>query len=624
MKQYLSVLKETLICGGLLIVGFLIPNTTIQNSVFALAIAIGGYHQTVEGVTDTIKNKRLNVELLMILSAIGASLIGNFAEGAILIFIFSLSGSLEDLTLDKSQREIRSLMELQPTDATKVLEDGSMETVAIDDLNVGDLILVRVGETVALDGVIIQGSTSIEEASITGEPIPASKEIGDNVYGGTLNVSHPITIEVTHKADDILIQKIIRMVEEAESHSSNTSQFIDKIEDYYARIVLIVVALVIIIPWIIFKENFNDAFYRGMVLLVVASPCALIASVTPATLSAISNGAKKGILVKGGLYFENLMDTKAIAFDKTGTLTQGQPKLTDFYLKDGNNDSIAIIVGLEEHSSHPLAKAVVDGLRSQYNEHASRKITLSNIEEKAGFGVEGTVDGVHYKVGKLEYMTTQDSIINQEAAIMVQRGDTLVYIQKDDEIIGVMGLVDIIREDAKELISWLNSQKIETIMITGDTEETAQIIANQLGITRIIARCLPEQKAEIVQDLKKEYTHVMMVGDGINDAPALANASIGVAMSSGTDIAIETADIILVKDSLLNLQYAIELSRKLRTIIKQNIIFAMAVIFVLVTANFMNIVNLPLGVVGHEGSTILVILNSIRLLKPLNIKEDSI
>lgn len=423
MKKTLWSLKETLICGVLLVTGLVINNQW-SDAIYILAIIIGGYNQTKEGIMDTLENKHLNVELLMILSAIGACLIGNALEGAILIFIFSLSGALEELTLDRSQREIQSLMALQPTEATRLKDNGSTEVVAVEDLKIGDKLIVAVGDTIPTDAIIYNGKSSLEEAAITGEALPVEKTVGDAVFGGTMNVTHPLTLEVNSEPGDTLIQKIVRMVEEAQNFPSKTARFIDTLEDYYARVVLVVVFLVILIPILFMGESFDASFYRGMVLLVVASPCALIASVTPATLSAISNGAKRGILVKGGIHFENMMDTKAVAFDKTGTLTQGVPELTDLLILSDEKEVAMAVVAIEQYSSHPLANAIVSGLFKKYE--LDEYPVADNIEEQAGFGISGIYQGSHYKIGKLEYMEDDDQSIVDQALLWSQKGASIV------------------------------------------------------------------------------------------------------------------------------------------------------------------------------------------------------
>ena len=610
LKEYWSTFRATILSGLLMIVG----HFTNQPFLLILAIIVGGFEETIEGLRDSFENKHFNVELLMILSAIGASLIGHYMEGAVLIFIFSLSGALEELTLDRSKREIRSLMELQPTEANKLLPNGQTKLVDVNELEIGDKVIVAVGETIPIDAIIVQGTSSIEEAAITGESLPVEKTNGDSVYGGTLNISSPITIEVNSEISETLIQKIVKMVDDAQNYPSKTARFIDNLEDQYARAVLIGVALVIIIPIVFLKEDFQSAFYRGMILLVVASPCALVASVTPATLSAISNGAKRGILVKGGVHFENMMDAKAVAFDKTGTLTRGVPELTDFYFNIEDEKEVAkAVVAIEQHSTHPLANAITGGLYKAFS--LDHMPLAEKVEEVAGYGVVGTYHDISYRVGKREHLDVLDDSLVEKAHQWAAEGKSIVYIQQGDKHVGVMGLIDVLRDDTKEVIKWLNDNDIATIMITGDNQETAENIGNSIGVQRILAQTLPDEKANIIRNLEEEFGTVVMVGDGINDAPALANASIGIAMGGGTDIAMEAADIILVQNDMSSVKYAIELSRRLRKIVMQNIIFSFSVIVLLITATFFDKIRLPIGVVGHEGSTILVILNSLRLLK---------
>lgn len=606
MKNTLWKMKDTIACGILLVVG------TVLNSplVLILAIIIGGFEQTKEGLIDTFENKHLNVELLMILSALGACLIGFYQEGAVLIFIFSLSGSLESFTLDQSQKEIRALMALTPTTALKVQKDGSTLEVLVDTLDIGDRIMVPTGGIIPIDATILEGHSSIEEAAITGESMPVEKGVGASVFGGTLNISNPLILNVSSDSSNTLIQKIVKMVEDAQQYPSKTALFIDRLEDSYARVILVAVFLAIVIPIAFMNQSFQDSFYKAMILLVVASPCALIASVTPATLSAISNAAKKGVLVRGGIHFEKMMDVSAVAFDKTGTLTHGLPSLTDLIM-DESKDVLATL-SLETFSSHPLADAIVRGIKQRYPD--ATMPSASDVQEIAGHGVVGRVGGSLYRVGSLKHMTASNNPLIEQAQELAAHGKSIVYIQKDDAVIGLMALVDVVREDAIELVAWLHKQNIQTIMITGDNEETANHIAKQIGIDRVIASCLPDEKANLVKALEEEYGTVVMMGDGINDAPALANASIGIAMGGGTDVAIEAADIILVKDDISNLRFTIELSKKLKTIIIQNISFSFIVISLLVASNFLSLVTLPLGVIGHEGSTILVILNSLRLL----------
>ena len=615
MKTFVKTFASTILCGVLTLVGSMMN----QPLIIILAIIIGGYAQTKEGILDTLEHKSLNVELLMIFSAIGACIIGHYSEGAILIFIFSLSGALEEMTLDRSKRDIQKLMELQPTEATRIHEDGTTEVVNVETLKMGDRFIVAVGGVVPTDGVIVDGASSLEEAAITGEPLPKEKSIGDDVYGGTLNMSQSIIVEVNAELSETLLNQIVRMVEESQKYPSTTARFIDKFEDSFAKLVVIGVILAYLVQVFLLKVPSEAAFYKAMVLLVVASPCALVASATPATLAAVSNGAKRGILVKGGIHFENLMDVKAFVFDKTGTLTEGQPKLVKYGITEDEQKISAAVVALEQRSSHPLAQAIVTGLRQRHPEMTVME--PSEVEEIAGFGIEGRVNGAYYKIGKRDYMVADPSQLMDEAIAYADEGQSLVYVEKDGVVVAYLGLIDVVREGAIQTIAWMNEHNIETIMITGDHQATAEKIGQSLGIKHIIAQALPQDKAKHVQTLKETYGSIAMVGDGINDAPALAEANIGVAMGSGTAIAMEASDVILVKSDLKSLPYAITLSRKLRRVVTQNIVFSMSVIIALVIANFANHVPLPLGVLGHEGSTILVILNGLRLLRPVHLDK---
>ncbi|GBU11198.1 Cd2+/Zn2+-exporting ATPase [Erysipelotrichaceae bacterium] len=611
-------LIATILSGFLIFLGLFLQTTTnfsaVSPYIFVSSFIIGGYSQAVDGIKSTIKEHKLNVELLMVLAAIGASIIGFWLEGAILIFIFSLSGALENYTSNKSKQEIYKLMELQPTSAKRLNADGSFEYIDPNLLQIGDVIIAPSGQAISTDGIVIAGASNVNEAAITGEPLPVNKAIGDEVYGGTLNMHHPLSIKVTKNIEDTLVREIIRMVEQAQQAPSKTAQFIERIETKYVTIVLMSCILLLILPPFLLQWSWQNTFYRAMVFLVVASPCALIASVTPATLAAISRGARMGILVKGGIHLENLSAIKAVAFDKTGTLTQGKPVITDYFLI-GNiekEDITPAIIALEHLSNHPLAMAITSNLFLDTN------LILPEITDAAdipGFGISGVIDNHLWKIGKYDFMDTDaEAVLQQKATDSQKEGCTLVYIQKDATIIGYLALKDTVRPEAAQLIATLNHRNIETIMLTGDNMQTATNIATQLGIKTVIANCLPSEKVAAIEQLMEQHHSVAMVGDGINDAPALAVATVGIAMGKGSDIALEAADIVLMHSDISKLAYAHALSVKLHHIITINICFSLAVIFLLLCSNFFQIINLPLGVIGHEGSTILVILNGLTLL----------
>ncbi|WP_346216903.1 heavy metal translocating P-type ATPase [Caldifermentibacillus hisashii] len=619
IKPYIE-LGFALFSGILIVSGWILAKLDQQAaSVFfyILAYVIGGYFKAKEGITDTIHNKTLNVELLMVLAALGSAIIGYWEEGAILIFIFALSGALETYTMSKSRKEISALMSLQPEEAW-LIKDGKEIKVAVEKLQVGDYIFVKPGERIPADGCVIKGRTSVDQAAITGESIPVGKGLNDGVFAGTVNISGSITVEITKPSSETLFQKIITLVQNAESQKSPSQQFIDRFEGTYVKLVLAIVSLMLFLPHYIFGWSWNETFYRAMVLLVVASPCAVVASIMPATLSAISNGARKGILFKGGSHLESLGNLRAIAFDKTGTLTQGKPEVSQYLVKPNLEDEkqkiLQIVAAIEKHSNHPLAQAII---RFATTKNQNVPFELDSIEDVSGWGVKAFFNGETWKIGKRAFMdgNIEEVIDEKQRSFLEEQGNTIVYIEKDQQVVAAFALKDIVREESKQAITNLQALGIEPIMLTGDNANTANAIASEVGIIHYIYECLPENKANEIRAIKEKYGLTAMVGDGINDAPALATADIGMAMGEGTDAALETADVVLMKNDLTKISQAIHLSKRMNRIIKQNLVFSISVIILLVMSNFFQSIDLPLGVIGHEGSTILVILNGLRLLK---------
>jgi Cd2+/Zn2+-exporting ATPase len=582
---------------------------------YILAFLIGGFAKAKEGIESTIKEKDLNVEMLMIFAAIGSAIIGYWTEGAILIFIFSLSGALETYTMNKSHKEISSLMDLQPEEAL-LISKGAEKKVPVSELQVGDHILVKPGERIPSDGVIVKGLTNIDEAAITGESIPVSKSNLDDVFAGTVNMTGTVTIEVTKRNDETLFHKIIDLVQSAQSEKSPSQLFIERFEGRYVKIVLMVVVLMMFLPHFLLGWTWHEAFYRAMILLVVASPCALVASIMPASLSAISNGARHGILFKGGAHLENLGHLEAIAFDKTGTLTKGKPEVTEVIVKKGINkeDLIWKAASIENYSNHPLAQAIVKYAKTAVNKELLKP---EGLEDVPGWGVKADLDGTQWKIGKADFIGKEQAerFADGKPEDLATQGNTLVFVQKNNELIAVIALKDVVRAETKVAINRLQKEGIYTIMLTGDSKKTAKAIAAESHVDHYIAECLPEEKVDHMKDLKTKFATVAMVGDGINDAPALATAHVGIAMGEGTDVALETADVVLMKNDLPRIAEAVKLSRRMNRIIKQNVVFSIAVITLLISSNFFQALDLPFGVIGHEGSTILVILNSLRLLK---------
>jgi len=582
---------------------------------YLLAFVIGGFAKAKEGIEATYENKELNVEMLMIFAAVGSAIIGYWTEGAILIFIFAVSGALETYTMNKSHKEISSLMELQPQEALRIT-NGYEKRVAVSELMVGDHILIKPGERVPSDGVIIKGLTNIDEAAITGESMPVSKSEQAEVFAGTVNLSGSITVQVTKESTDTLFQKIIQLVQSAQSEKSPSQLFIERFEGTYVKVVLLVVISMFFLPYFLLGWSWHESFYRAMILLVVASPCALVASIMPATLSAISNGAKHGILVKGGVHLENLGHLEAIAFDKTGTLTKGKPEVTEVFVNKGIDKEELILkaASIENLSNHPLAQAIVN-----YAKQTLRKDLLQpeSLEDIPGWGVKASINGEQWKIGKAGFVGNDqvDEFAEGKALELAGLGNTLVFIEIDGMLSAMIAMKDVVREETKHAIEDLKKQNIKTIMLTGDSEKTARAIAAESHVDEFYAECLPEEKVEQLKQLKEKYKTVAMVGDGINDAPALAIANVGIAMGGGTDVALETADIVLMKNDLPKIAEAVRLSQRMNKIIKQNVVFSIAVIMLLICSNFFQLLDLPFGVIGHEGSTILVILNSLRLLK---------
>lgn len=611
-------LISALLSGVLILIGWSLSKSDLSTAsaiFYLLAFCIGGFAKAKEGIQETIKEKELNVEMLMVFAAIGSAVIGYWAEGAILIFIFAVSGALETYTLNKSQKEISSLMGMQPEQAL-LIKNGKETLVHVSELTIGDHILVKPGERIPSDGIVIRGRSAIDEAMITGESIPVTKELHDEVFAGTVNMNGSLTVEVTKLSTETLFQKILQLVQSAQSEKSPSQLFIEKFEGTYVKIVLLVVGLMMFLPHYLLDWDWTTTFYRAMVLLVVASPCALVASIMPATLSAISNGARSGILFKGGVHLENLSHMKAIAFDKTGTLTKGKPEVTDIYVREDiqKESLLHLVASIENQSNHPLAQAIVSYTKQTIDAPLRQP---DDLEDVAGWGIKAVMDGHQWLIGKAEFVGKEQALAFEDGAAekLAANGKTMVYVKDKNGIAALIALKDIVREETKAAIEALRKEGIHTIMLTGDSETTAKAIAQEAHIDGYIAECLPEGKVKELKNLMKQYGSVAMVGDGINDAPALATANVGIAMGEGTDVALETADVVLMKNDLPRIAEAIRLSKRMNRIIKQNVFFSIIVIMGLVASNFLQILDLPYGVIGHEGSTILVILNSLRLLK---------
>ncbi|WP_374019430.1 heavy metal translocating P-type ATPase [Paenibacillus thiaminolyticus] len=587
---------------------------------YALSYVMGGWLKLKDGLVTLIRDKDLDVNLLMIAAALGAASIGYWSEGAVLIFIFALSGALETFTMNRSSRDISALMDLKPEQAI-VLRDGQEVIVPVEQLQIGETVLVKPGERIPADGLVQEGTSAVDQASITGESVPVDKGPGDELFAGTVNGQGALYIEVTQSSESSLFSKIIRLVQEAQSEMPKSQRFIEKFERIYARVIILITLLLISIPPLLLGETWEAAFYRSMVFLVVASPCALVASIMPATLSAISNSARKGLLFKGGAYLDHISRVQVIAFDKTGTLTQGRLTVTD--LKPHGelqaSELLQAAAALESLSTHPIAKAIVlEAERDRASGSEAAWARPTDFQARTGLGIEAELEGARWRIGKPSFIVNEktDAEVLARTAELQNEGKTVIAVERDGAVVGLIALQDRIRPETPAIVRRLKENGIQVAMLTGDQELTARAIAAEAGIDLVYAELMPEDKLTIVKKLKLEYGAIAMVGDGVNDAPALAAANVGIAMgAAGSDAALETADLVLMNDDLSNIEHAISLGRRTQTIVKQNIIFAGAVIVGLISANFLFGIPLPLGVVGHEGSTILVILNGLRLLR---------
>lgn len=588
----------------------------LSNVIFVLSFIIGGYYKAKEGVIEFIETKHFNVDLLMVIAAIGSAIIGYFEEGAILIIIFSLSGALEEFVTARSTKELESLLELMPTVAHKLVDDQIIDT-DVDGLEIGDCVVVRPGERIPVDGVITQGESSIDQATITGESIPVFAHVDTHVYTGTLNLTHNIVIQNTTANEERAVERVVQLIQEAQTKKSKHEQFVSRFNTMYVNLVLVCSVLAFTICFFVLGMDVAQAFYKTMVFLVVASPCAVVAATIPVTLSAISNGARHGILCKGGEVLEKMSDINFLAFDKTGTITKGEPVVVDVLFEERTTaKTFSILASLESQSTHPLAQAITAYLEAQ----EILPTPLMGVEDIPGYGVLASVDGHLYRVGSYRFVSEKAVLSKQlqaQVEVLKNEAKTLVYMSCDKEIIGVLALQDEVREHVPEVISQLQKDGIEPVMLTGDNEAIAAHMASVVGVRHYQSQCLPETKVDVLLNAQKEGRFTAMVGDGINDGPALAVADVGFAMGSGSELASQTADVVLMTNDLGKIEYAHRLSRKHNRVIRENICFALCVIATLIIVNFASGIELPFAVVFHEGSTILVILNGLRLLKAI-------
>lgn len=600
--------------------------TSVTNPLFILAYLFGG---TLSAITalKLLAKRQVSIDLLMVLAALGAAMVGHWEEGAILFGLFSLSNALEAYALGRTRRAVRALMDLTPEQATLLAADGTQSVVPVEQLHVGDLVLIRPGERIPADGIVDQGESSCDQAPITGESMPVSKHPGDEVYAATINTTGSLQVRVSRISRESMLSRIVAIVEQAQDQKSRTQRFTDRFEGRYAIAVIAGSILAFFAFMELGGEDRGDAFYRAITLLVVASPCALVISTPASTLSGLANAARNGILFKGSGYLEDLGQVDTIAFDKTGTLTLGEPSVTDVVdLGTGWSEAelIALVAAAESHSEHHIAEAAV----AYATAHGYEIRPVESFDSMPGKGIVASVDGRTVAAGNA-YLFADLGVDTTAAGVVAQRlradGKTAILAGDDVAVRGVIALADTLRPNAHAVVQELRQLGIKrTAILTGDHQAVAENIAESLGITEVYGDLLPEQKLDVIHQMEtgakdgsgRTVSRVAMVGDGVNDAPALATATVGIAMGgAGTDVALETAGVVLVADDLTKLPYALGLSRRTRRIILQNLGFSLAVIITLVTLVLTIGIPLPVGVIGHEGSTIIVVLNGLRLLR---------
>ena len=626
-KEHPDAIAAT-ICGLLVFLGWLTLHwgwIGLSLLILPAAYVIGGYESAREGLTTLFQEKELDVDLLMIVAALGAASLGLWrreyyliVDGAVLILIFAISGALESYAMQRTERSIKSLMKLT-SDTARVFLNGSEQLIPISALQIGAEVLVKPGELVPTDGLIIEGNSTLNEASITGESMPFEKTVGNEIFAGTINGNGALKLKVHQSPESSLIQRVIRLVEQAQTETPPSQQFIEGFERGYAKVIVLSGLLLAIVPPCLWHWNWETTIYRALVFLVVASPCALMAAIMPTLLSGIANGARNGILFKSGAHLETMGKIKAIAFDKTGTLTTGKPQVVEVMAVNQQSESklLQIAAAIESFSEHPIGNAIVQAAQARHLEWTQ----AVNVQAHIGQGIVGEVDRQKAIVGKAAFVREQSDYFPDALIQLSQRweeeGKTVVWVALEGRALGLIAVADTVRIGAAFALAKLKKLGIEKIvMLTGDNQRTAQTIAKEIGVDEVYAELLPEDKVNVIRQLRQKYQTVAMVGDGINDAPALAQASVGIAMGiSGSDVALETADVVLMADSLEKLEIAIRLGRRSQTIVKQNIAFALSFIVLLLFANFTGNITMPLGVIGHEGSTVLVTLSGLRLLR---------
>lgn len=599
---------------------------------YLISYFFGGYF-TAREAYEGLRKKNFQIDFLMLVAAAGAAVLGHWAEGSLLLFLFSLGHALEHFAMEKARKSISALSDLTPKTA-HLKAGGILKEVPIETLQRGDILLVRPNTKIPADGYVIRGNSAVDQAPITGESVPVHKvpvekepgswahaekiDAAHKVFAGTINGAGTLEIKVSRLSADTTIARLITLVNEAQTQKSSTQQFTNRIEKYYVPGVLITVCL-LLLAFLVVDESFGDSFYRAMAVLVAASPCALAISTPSAVLSGVARAARSGVLIKGGKPLEELGRVQAIAFDKTGTLTQGKPKLTGVIPLDGFNETalLEVLVATEKLSDHPLASAITAGATRQLGYDVEAAHAVKSIP---GRGIEATWKGSLVRIGNKELLLENGVRLSQPVlgriASLEAQGHTTMVTQLNDRVVGLVTLMDVARSEARNAIDTLQKMGIKKmIMLTGDTEAVGKAIAAEVGLKDTRGNLLPEQKVAAIEEMRKQWGHIAMVGDGVNDAPAMAKSSVGIVMgAAGSDVALETADIALMADKLEKLPFAVGLSKKARRIIKQNLVISLGMVAILVPLTIAGVAQIGPAVVGHEGSTLIVVFNALRLL----------
>ena len=589
-------------------------NPTVVTVTYMLGAVIAGYEIAILAYKSLVNRHTIGPAMLMCIACVASFIIGHPEEGAAVTFLYYIAEFLEDYAEHRAKRSIKSLVEIAP-DTARVKVGDKEEIKNVDDVNIGDVVIVKPGDKVPLDGEVIFGSSSINQASITGESVPVLKEVGDEVFSGTVNEDGYLEIKVTTAAKDSVISKIVTLVKRSQLNRSETETLVEKVAKYYTPIMMVAAICVAFIPPLLFGQNLTDWVYKALSLLVISCPCAFLISTPVGMVSAITSATRNGVIIKGSTYVEEMRNVKAVIFDKTGTLTEGKLKLSDVEVLDekySEEDVVKIAASLEFQSSHPIAQAVV-------NYADENKIIFDPIDDfknVPGKGIVGNINGEQFYAANEALIEGSSFDISRDQINKYSaEGKTLIFVGNSEKVLGIITVSDKIRDNASEVVADLKDQGVQTIMLTGDNKMAAKSVADEIGIDYIYSNLMPEDKLNLLDTIRNKFGDVAMVGDGINDAPALARSNIGIAMgAAGSDVAIETADVALMQDDISKLPYLFALSRKTMGIIKQNITAAIAVKLLCVVLAILGIITLMMSVgFGDLGLTLLVILNSFRI-----------